>query len=101
MISSLYHILKSIYKGSFAYKKYCTYKGAADRTTEQLRNNLNFEIIKYVFNNKIYVHNEPFKGMKYISKSNGSDLLPKILGSYEEPIQEWIKKIIEKNTTLF
>jgi hypothetical protein len=90
MISNLKNILKLIYKGPFFYKK------AANKLTQQLRNNLNFEIIKIVFNDKFCVHNGPFKGLKYISESNGSNLLSKILGSYEEPIQEWIKKIIEK-----
>lgn len=46
-----------------------------------------------VFNNEYVVHNSLFKGMKYISRSSGSALLPKILGSYEEPIQDWISEI--------
>ncbi len=39
-----------------------------------------------------YVMNGPFQGMKYIATANGSQLLPKILGSYEEPIHEWIRE---------
>lgn len=36
------------------------------------------------------VINGPFKGMKYINASNGSALLPKLVGSYEEPIHKWV-----------
>jgi len=53
--------------------------------------------------NKIYgdqeitVLNGPFKGIKYIDLSIGSKILPKLAGSYEEPIHKWINEIIEKN----
>lgn len=40
------------------------------------------------------VLNGPFRGMKYISESSGSQLLPKLLGSYEEPIHQWIGQIL-------
>jgi hypothetical protein len=35
--------------------------------------------------------------MKYIKRSSGSALLPKLLGSYEEPIQGWVKEVINSN----
>ena len=41
-----------------------------------------------------HVMNGPFQGMKYIATANGSQLLPKILGSYEEPIHEWVREKI-------
>ncbi len=50
--------------------------------------------MREVFADQYVVHNGPFKGMKYIKRSSGSALLPKILGSYEEPIQDWIGEII-------
>jgi hypothetical protein len=53
-------------------------------------------IMNTLFNNNFLVLNGPFKGMKYINKSSCSKLLPKILGSYEEPIQDWIIEIITK-----
>lgn len=53
-------------------------------------------IIKDVFAEMYIVQNGPFKGMKYISRSTGSALLPKVLGSYEEPIQDWIQEVIDK-----
>lgn len=42
---------------------------------------------------KASVLNGPFKGMLYINNAYGSQLLPKIIGSYEEPIHHWIKEI--------
>lgn len=53
------------------------------------------QIIEDIFDGKYEVHNGPFAGMKYINGSVGSALLPKLLGSYEEPIHPWIREIIE------
>ncbi|MGE7903200.1 50S ribosomal protein L11 methyltransferase [Peribacillus sp. NPDC094092] len=55
------------------------------------------DVIKDFFGNDLSVRYGPFAGMKYINKSLGSQLLPKILGSYEEPIQHWISEAITKN----
>ncbi len=54
----------------------------------------NIPLMKKAFNSEYFVHNGPFVGMKYIQQSTGSALLPKILGSYEEPIHKWIEQII-------
>lgn len=40
------------------------------------------------------VLNGPFQGLKYIDQASGSMLLPKLIGSYEEPIQKWIEEIL-------
>lgn len=40
------------------------------------------------------VANGPFAGMAYIADASGSALLPKLLGSYEEPIHPWIDELI-------
>ncbi|MDD5462569.1 MAG: hypothetical protein PHG00_13205 [Methylococcales bacterium] len=61
------------------------------------REQLDLKLMEDVFNNNYMVLNRPFEGMKYIDKSSEGALLPKILGSYEEPIQEWILQTIEKN----
>jgi hypothetical protein len=37
--------------------------------------------------------NGPFSGMRYIKEAYGSALLPKLLGSYEQPIHEWIERV--------
>ena len=47
-------------------------------------------------NNEKVVLNGPFKGMRYLDESSGSALLPKIMGSYELPIQNWILEIPKK-----
>lgn len=52
------------------------------------------KIMHEVFEDKYIVQNGHFRGMKYINRSSGSALLPKILGSYEEPIQDWIGEVI-------
>ena len=38
----------------------------------------------------------PFKGMKYIKKSNSSALLPKLLGTYEQELHQVIEQIISE-----
>lgn len=54
-------------------------------------------IMKNVFNNVFVVRNGCFQGMKYVGEVCGiGALLPKIFGSYEEPIQGWIDEIIHK-----
>ncbi len=54
-------------------------------------------ILDVYFKNDLTVRSGPFKGMKYISTSFGSQLIPKILGTYEQPINTWITKIINTN----
>ena len=43
------------------------------------------------------VLNGPFRGLTYLSESSGSALLPKIIGSYEEPIYHIIDEIVSSN----
>lgn len=40
----------------------------------------------------------PFRGMAYLRMSRGSQLLPKIMGTYEEPIHAWVEKILSTAT---
>lgn len=49
----------------------------------------------YGFNGHIL--NGPFKGMKYLSKSVGSALFPKLVGCYERELSSVIQKCIAKN----
>lgn len=51
------------------------------------------------FSGNYVVNNGPFIGMNYISESSCSQLLPKLLGSYEEPIQTWVLNAIAKKYT--
>ena len=38
--------------------------------------------------------NGPFKGTKYIKTSTFGPILPKLIGSYEQPIHSWIEEVI-------
>ncbi len=52
-------------------------------------------ILKSLFpNGATEILGGPFEGMRYIPEASGSQLLPKILGSYEEPLHEWIGSIL-------
>lgn len=51
-------------------------------------------LVKKLYDDDIItVLNGPFQGMRYIDASNGSQLLPKLVGTYEEPIHEWVYEI--------
>lgn len=39
----------------------------------------------------------PFAGMKYIGAAAGSRLVPKLLGSYESELHDWVEQAIAKN----
>ena len=41
------------------------------------------------------ISNGPFKGMSYIASAKGSQLLPKLIGCYEEPIHDWTEEIVK------
>jgi hypothetical protein len=54
------------------------------------------KIINQIYGDQeITVLNGPFKGMKYVDLSIGSKILPKLVGSYEEPIHKWIYEILK------
>ncbi len=42
------------------------------------------------------VHSGPFKGMRYIKESYGSDLIPKLLGTYEKELFVVVNEVITK-----
>lgn len=66
-----------------------------DLRTEEIKTRQKTLIDEY-FQGKATVRGGPFKGMKYIEISHGSQLLPKLLGSYEEPIHKWVENVIKK-----
>lgn len=51
-------------------------------------------LFRLAFNDDLTVRFGPFAGMRYLPESSGSQVLPKVLGSYEEPVQPWIEEII-------
>ena len=81
---------KQLYKEKYwVYHKY-----VEPWSFDQRRTRESFIIEKY-FNNDRTVRQGPFRGMNYSAeKSIGSELMPKIYGSYEEPIQKWISEVI-------
>jgi hypothetical protein len=67
-----------------------------------MKSNMEFskEYIEFLSDliSKPIVLNGPFKGLKYPdSKSFGSSLYPKLIGSYEIELEKYINKFIEKN----
>jgi hypothetical protein len=72
----------------------------ANEVNDQAPTKVNYNqqiLLEKIFSkNPIVILNGPFIGMKYINRSNHSNLLPKIIGSYEEPIHRWILDILEQ-----
>lgn len=72
--------------------------GKRDERAKALRDNITVEkLLEVVFGNELYVRNGPFKGLRYSNKSCGGAILPKILGSYEDPLHPWIEEIAAKS----
>ena len=72
-------------------------KKAVDKSMEiQERVKRSGALLKTLYDgNIITILNGPFMGLRYIDSSNGSQLFPKLIGSYEEPIQKWIHEVME------
>lgn len=92
----IFNQLKGLYHVSFIYKRKADKLKKLHEIWQQHRLTEDLIILKDIFNDDCVVHNGPFKGLKYITRSSGSAFLPKIMGSYEEPIHEWIEKCINK-----
>lgn len=92
---SFFNLLKNIYKNTAYYKNKIEKLKEVNQINKNKREKEELKIMNEVFDNQYVVQNGHFKGMKYIKRSSGSALLPKILGSYEEPIQGWIREVIE------
>jgi hypothetical protein len=63
-----------------------------------LRTKLHERLIRDVFHDDLTVRHGPFGGMRYLPDASGSQLLPKLVGSYEEPLHQWIEEIISSKT---
>jgi hypothetical protein len=92
---SIYNFLREIYHSTFIYKQHQKKQEQEQLLAFEYRNK-NKELMNNVFNNQYIVHYGPFQSMKYIEHANGNQLLPKILGSYEQPIQDWLWNAISK-----
>ncbi|QLG69525.1 MAG: methyltransferase [Candidatus Woesebacteria bacterium] len=86
--NSYFSVLKTIYHKTPAYNRLL-------KKQKELKSKEKSIIKKYLKNN-FKIRYDPFSGIKYIKNSFGSVLLPKIIGSYEEPIQEWINQAIKR-----
>jgi hypothetical protein len=97
-----YDFLRKSYHSTYLYK-YRLNKLKKEKENNLFKRIANEAIVMNdVFDNKFEILNGPFKGMNYLNRSSCSTMLPKILGSYEEPIQDWIIEIItkKKHTTI-
>lgn len=92
----IYIFLRNIYHSSLFYKNRIKKEELKKLENQRKKYQKNIKIINDLFSGNYFVRYGPFKGMKYIKSSLGSQLLPKLLGSYEEPIQKWIEKAINK-----
>ncbi|MEF1291642.1 methyltransferase domain-containing protein, partial [Vibrio sp. M260118] len=86
--------LKSIYHETGYYKKKLSRINEEKKLRSDAESKYNLEMVDKYFGGKTVVQNGPFSGIEYISSSSGSALLPKLLGSYEEPINDWIEEVI-------
>lgn len=96
----LYILLRNVYRHTYFYKVKVSYLEKVQTDRRRKRIAIESKIVEDVFNGEYKVHNGPFAGMKYVEGSLGSALLPKLLGSYEEPIHPWIEEIINKKKYL-
>jgi len=92
----IYIFLRNIYHSSMFYKNRIKKEELKKLENQRKKYQKNIKIINDLFSGNYFVRYGPFRGMKYIKNSSGSPLLPKILGSYEEPIQKWIEEAIDK-----
>jgi hypothetical protein len=90
----LFFLIKPLILHTDFYKQKISDSEAAKVAIFNRQNNLIAKYMREVFNGNFAVHNGPFEGMRYIDSSSWGPLLPKILGSYEEPIQDWIIEVI-------
>ena len=93
---STYNFLRQIYHSTLIYKHHQKKQEQEKLLASEYRNKKNKELMHNIFNNQYIVHYGPFQNMKYIEHASGSQLLPKILGSYEQPIQNWLYIAISK-----
>ena len=92
-LPALYYFLQTFYRSSFYYKrKLFNLERAKDEKDRFFAKEA--QIMEEVFAGEYKVFNGPFKGMKYFRSMPESQFLPKIMGSYEEPIHDWIEEAL-------
>jgi precorrin-6B methylase 2 len=91
-----YNFLRDIYHSTFIYKQHQKKQEQEQELAFEYRNKSDKELMHNIFHNQYIVHYGPFQNMKYIEYASGSRFLPKILGSYEQPIHDWLYYSISK-----
>jgi hypothetical protein len=94
---SLYMQAKRLYRATTHIKRRDarTDHEVADRLRVRLEHEA--KLVKEYLNNDWTVRHGPFAGMRYALLTSGSLLSPKIIGSYESPIHQWITDAIAHN----
>ncbi len=96
LFSKTYNFIKLIYHSSSYYKNMIKKEELKKFKDQRKIYQQNIKIINDLFSGDFFVRYGSFKGMKYTKNFSGNSLLPKLLGSYEEPIQKWIEEAISK-----
>ena len=95
-----YSFLRKLYRKTWLYKSEVSRNAESTKAQEGsqiAKKARNRQVISKIFRDRYVVHSGPFAGMKYLESATGSQLFPKILGSYEEPLHPWIEDAIKKN----
>jgi hypothetical protein len=70
--------------------------GLHDRHEQQLRGHLAAVQHAFVERYGLAVQGGPFRGMRYVSRSHGSALLPKLVGSYEAELHGVLRTVLAR-----
>lgn len=93
-LPGVFNILAKFYRRTPFFKNKMSRIAEINRGIKDRETSERLKIIESIFENNLSVRSGPFKGMRYINVSFCSALFPKIIGSYEEPIHEWITEAI-------
>jgi hypothetical protein len=70
--------------------------GLHDRHEQQLRGHLGVVQHAFIARHGLVVQDGPFRGMRYVSRSHGSALLPKLVGAYEAELHGVFRTIVAR-----
>ncbi|SRR6266568_1304030 len=82
--------LREVYRSTAYYKAKRLRRERDHQARVELRERLFRDALRY----DLTVRHGPFAGMLYVNEASCSQVFPKILGSYEEPVHSWIEEII-------
>lgn len=76
-------VAQHIYRATPAYQKILIQKAIDKRKVNQI-------LRRYFKDKKIKIIAGPYEGLSYLSHAHGSTLLPKIFGTYEQPLMKYL-----------